>query len=101
PRPEEEYESIGRRALFLLLSADDSTNGARRLPLADDVTWNKMKTLGQPGFPTLFAPLAFNANQIADITSDYTPHQVVGHVHAPYGTSARANDRFFRHESRG
>jgi len=72
PRPEEEYESIGRRALFLLLSADDSTNGARRLPLADDVTWNKMKTLGQPGFSTLFAPLAFNANQIADITSDYT-----------------------------
>jgi hypothetical protein len=72
PRPEDEYETLGRRALLLLLPSGDAINDARRLPLLDDKVWQAMKHTGQPGFPTLFADRGFNPNQLADITSDYT-----------------------------
>ncbi len=72
PRTEEEYEKIGRTALLLLLPPDGAISNARRLPLTDDVTWNKMKNLGQAALPTFLASRGLNANQIADITSDYT-----------------------------
>jgi hypothetical protein len=71
-RAEDEYESLGRQALLLLLLADDSTNDARRLPLTDDTLWRAMKQVGQPGFPTLFAERRLMVNQLADIASDYT-----------------------------
>jgi hypothetical protein len=72
PRSEDEYETLGRRALLLLLPAGDAINEARRLPLLDDTVWQAMQQAGQPGFPRLFADKAFNLNQLADITSDYT-----------------------------
>jgi hypothetical protein len=72
PRLHDEYESLGRRALLLLLPAGDSINDARRLPLLDDTVWQAMQQAGQPGFPNLFAARGFNLNQLADITSDYT-----------------------------
>jgi hypothetical protein len=72
PRPEDEYETLGRRALLLLLPSGDAINDARRLPLLDDRVWQAMKHTGQPGFSTLFADRGFDLNQLADITSDYT-----------------------------
>jgi hypothetical protein len=72
PRPEDEYETVGRHALLLMLPAGDAINDARRLPLINNAVWQAMKQTGQPGFPTLFADKAFNMNQLADITSDYT-----------------------------
>jgi hypothetical protein len=71
-RPQDEYEKIGRKALELLLPAGDPTNVARRLPLTDDAIWSQMKAAGQPNnFGGLFGQ-RFNANQLADIISDYT-----------------------------
>jgi hypothetical protein len=72
PRQQDEYEAIGRHALLLLLAADESTTAARRLPLTDDNLWQAMRKSGQPGLPALFANKEFNANQLADITADYT-----------------------------
>jgi hypothetical protein len=72
PRPEDEYETLGRRALLLLLPSGAATNDARRLPLLDDRVWQAMKRTGQPGFAMLFADRGFNPNQLAAITSDYT-----------------------------
>jgi len=72
PRPEDEYETLGRRALLLLLPPGDAINDARRLPLLDDTVWQAMRHTGQPGFPTLFGDRGFNPNQLADISSDYT-----------------------------
>jgi len=72
-RPQQEYEKIGRNALKSLLPADDPTTGARLQPLSDDATWEKMKKAGQPNnFDGLFDDRGFNANQLADISSDYT-----------------------------
>lgn len=71
-RADDEYETMGRKALALLLPNEDPVNTARRLPLFNDGIWKKMKAAGQPGFPALFGPMNFNANQIADIISDYT-----------------------------
>jgi hypothetical protein len=72
-REQVEYEKVGRVAMALLLPAGDPINDARRLPLTDDVIWNQMKAVGQPNsFGGLFANQGFNANQLADITSDYT-----------------------------
>lgn len=71
PRPEDEYETLGRRALLLLLPSGDAINDARRLPLLDDSVWQAMAHTGQPGFATLFSDRGFNLNQLADISSDY------------------------------
>ena len=71
-RAEDEYEASGRLALLLLLPQGDPINDARRMPLNDDALWQTMKRTGQPGFPTLFAAKGLNANQLADITADYT-----------------------------
>ena len=72
-RSQDAYEKIGRMALVLLLPAGDPINNARRLPLTNDAIWNKMKAAGQPNdFGGLFESQGFNANQLADIASDYT-----------------------------
>lgn len=72
-RTQDEYERFGREALALLLPDGDPINNARRLPLTDDQIWNLMKTAGQPNnFGGLFDSRGFNANQLADITADYT-----------------------------
>lgn len=69
----DEYEKIGREAMALLLPAGDALNDARRLPLTDVAVWKQMKVAGQPNnFGGLFRNLGFNANQLADIVSDYT-----------------------------
>jgi hypothetical protein len=72
-RTEGEYEGIGRVALASLLPEEDSITSARRLPLTDDTLWRAMRTNGQANeFGGLFSKYAFNANQLADICSDYT-----------------------------
>jgi hypothetical protein len=72
-RAENEYERIGRFALANLLPNGDPLNDARRLPLTDDKIWNAMRSAGQSNdFGGLFSNYAFNANQLADIFSDYT-----------------------------
>jgi hypothetical protein len=72
-RTKDEYEGIGRVALAGLLPGEDSINSARRLPLTDDTLWSAMRTNGQANdFGGLFNKYAFNANQLADICSDYT-----------------------------
>jgi hypothetical protein len=72
-RSEAEYEGIGRVALVSLLPGEDAINSARRLPLTDDALWSAMRANGQANnFGGLFNKYAFNANQLADICSDYT-----------------------------
>jgi hypothetical protein len=73
PWDETEYEAIGRRALALLLPSGGPVNDARRLPLTDNQVWEAMKSKGQPGnFEGVFDGYSLNANQLADIASDYT-----------------------------
>jgi hypothetical protein len=91
PRDETEYEAIGRKALALLLPAGDPVNDARRLPLTDDEIWKAMKIAGQPGnFGDIFDGHNFNANQLADIASDYT--LVAWWASAMHGMSAALAD---------
>ncbi|HUI41983.1 MAG TPA: hypothetical protein VL523_08445 [Terriglobia bacterium] len=73
PRPQSEYENLGRTAMLLLLPPGDTINDARRLPLTDNATWHAMTVNGQPnGFGGLFDESVVGANQLGDITSDYT-----------------------------
>jgi len=68
-----EYETIGRSALKSLLPEGDPINDARRLPLINDKIWSAMRKAGQPNnFGGVFNSFGFNANQLADINSDYT-----------------------------
>ncbi|MGH9396094.1 MAG: hypothetical protein ACRD18_04510 [Terriglobia bacterium] len=69
PRRQEEYERIGRNALGLLLQRE-SQAGYRLRPVEDEGTWEKMKSVGQPGLAPMFPDLS--AIQLAVVTSDYT-----------------------------
>jgi hypothetical protein len=72
-REQEEYESIGKAALLALMPQGNSLTEARRIPLTDAALWSQMKDKGQPNnFGGVLNDLQLNANQLADITSDYT-----------------------------
>jgi hypothetical protein len=72
PLPLETYEAAGRHALLDLVLPGDP-DAVRRQPATDDQLWNRMKDIGQPGFPAIFhgvpAPL------VGAITADYTTIQ--------------------------
>jgi hypothetical protein len=63
------YENMGRAAVQLLVS-DNDVDAVRRRPAMDDNLWTQMKSLGQAGFPGLFAGVA--APLVGAITADYT-----------------------------
>ena len=67
--PQEAYETAGRAAIQLLVSASDQ-DAVRRKPATDDKLWSNMKSLGQPGFPSMFP--ATPAPFVGAITADYT-----------------------------
>src|SRR5262249_12932341 len=65
PRPTEDYENAGRRALLFLVRPDDP----RSRPATDPTLWKQMRATGPPGFKQLFPTL--NAVQVGAITADY------------------------------
>jgi hypothetical protein len=46
PRPKADYERLGRQALLSLMPGDDPTRAFRRLPLASDELWARVRELG-------------------------------------------------------
>jgi hypothetical protein len=69
PRSEEEYDNAGRAALSRLIRPGEADEYRRR-PAVDESIWLKMKSLGQPGFGSLFPGLS--SLQVEVIRSDYT-----------------------------
>src|SRR5262249_51808300 len=69
PRTLDQYERAGRKALDLLVQADDP-EAYRRLPATDDNLWKQMKDAGAPGFKKLFP--GFSELQLGVITADYS-----------------------------
>jgi hypothetical protein len=65
PRPVEEYETAGRRALRLLIPSDGD-DAFRLKPTLDDALWARMKDLGPANFNQLFPSPQANV-----IVSDY------------------------------
>jgi hypothetical protein len=97
-RPQSEYETLGRQALAMLLPPGDSINDARRLPLTDAAIWNAMSEAGQPNnFGAVFEEQGFNANQLADITSDYTLIKWWAAAMHAMGVALSALSDFVRH----
>jgi len=72
PLPHERFETAGRMAIQYLVQEGDD-DAARRYPAIDDTLWNRMKELGQPGFPSLFPGIA--APLAAAIEADYSTIQ--------------------------
>jgi hypothetical protein len=65
PRPVEEYESVGRTAMRLLVPPDGD-DAFRLRPLSDDALWSQMKDLGPANFRQLFSQ-----TQAPVIAADY------------------------------
>jgi hypothetical protein len=72
PRPQEDYETIGRRALAELLRPGDSATPGRLLPLTNNSLWNKMKDAGQFNFAIVFEPYRLAPVIVGAISTDYT-----------------------------
>jgi hypothetical protein len=76
PRPQLEYETIGRSVLQTLLQPPPGdtkdVDAYRREVLANDDIWKKLKAAGQPGFGTVLPALAGDAVRLNTIRSDYT-----------------------------
>jgi hypothetical protein len=72
PLPHGAYEAAGRYAIQFLVQ-DGDLDAVRLRPAIDDVLWNRMKDVGQPGFAALFpgVPAPF----VAAITADYSTIQ--------------------------
>jgi hypothetical protein len=71
PRPEEDYESAGRRALSLLVQSGEEDE-IRRLPATDNNLWNEMKQQGQANFKSIEKLKTISAPLLGAIISDYS-----------------------------
>jgi hypothetical protein len=69
PRPEDDYDRAGRQALERLVHAGEADD-YRRKPALDDVIWERMKLLGQPGFSQVLP--ALSTLQLEVVRADYT-----------------------------
>ncbi len=74
PRPQLEYEVIGRSAMQVLLLPGDQNDADkyRRDILANDDTWAKLTDAGQPSFGQSLPSLANDAVRLNVVRSDYT-----------------------------
>jgi hypothetical protein len=70
-RKMDEYETVGRRALALLVQAGESDE-FRRLPALDDSLWKEMRKVAQPGFAFVDKLKSLSADKLGAIRSDYT-----------------------------
>lgn len=70
PRPQEDYERIGRDAMLALVAGDP--DDFRHIPLANDELWRKLRASGQPGFPFILPAPLNQGVQLGVIRSDYT-----------------------------
>ena len=71
PRTMDEYETVGRHALALLVQAGESDQ-FRRLPALDDNLWKEMRSVAQPGFAFIDKLRTLSADKLGAIRSDYT-----------------------------
>jgi hypothetical protein len=69
PRPEDEYDKLGREALSSLIHPGDPDE-FRLAPLQDDALWKQMKGAGPAALGTVLPHLG--SERIAVIASDYT-----------------------------
>jgi hypothetical protein len=92
PRPEEDYERAGRKALALLVQPDDPDN-YRRGPAMDDGVWAMMKSKGQFNFRPLFPQLT--PQQVEVIAVDYTVIRWWATAMRKLGEKLQEIDQFF------
>ncbi len=71
PRPREDYESFGRRALGLLVQEGDGFQRQRRI-LLDDRVWEQLRRSGQPGVRAVVPQVPSRDLLIALVTGDYS-----------------------------
>ena len=70
-RPQAFYEDAGRRALTLLVQADDP-DSVRRLPATDNALWQEMKSKGQANFRFIDKLRNLADASLGAVLSDYT-----------------------------
>jgi hypothetical protein len=71
PRPQGEYEDLGRLAMAATIIRDGSIRDARLRPLENDAIWRSMQE-GTTTFATVLREQGFAAEHIPAIRSDYT-----------------------------